>query len=173
MLKYKLFSHRPVSAYALFFRDTQAAIKRSSPRASFGDISKRVAALWDALDPDTKAVRFSDRVPYAQSLWITLWWIFNYHNGITVHYSYTYEYTTLRIHYPTNTLHWVHSIGWALQTHRVDCLRRGVFVWHEVNKVRWARWNKYSYIPLLSAFCEFKSVHFKFRDFNQDNNNTM
>ena len=41
---------RPVSAYALFFRDTQAAIKCQNPSASFGEMSKIVAAMWDTLD---------------------------------------------------------------------------------------------------------------------------
>ena len=48
---------RPVSAYALFFRDTQAAIKGSNPNASFGEVSKIVASMWDNLDATEKAVR--------------------------------------------------------------------------------------------------------------------
>ena len=51
-------SFRPVSAYALFFRDTQAAIKGENPNASFGDVSKIVASMWDNLEPDAKAVSF-------------------------------------------------------------------------------------------------------------------
>lgn len=47
---------KPVSAYALFFRDTQAAIKGGNPSASFGEVSKIVASMWDSLDPDTKNV---------------------------------------------------------------------------------------------------------------------
>lgn len=47
---------RPVSAYALFFRDTQAAIKGTSPNASFGEVSKIVASMWDSLDADHKNV---------------------------------------------------------------------------------------------------------------------
>lgn len=47
---------RPVSAYALFFRDTQAAIKGQSPNASFGEVSKIVASMWDSLDVDRKNV---------------------------------------------------------------------------------------------------------------------
>ncbi|KAL7978949.1 hypothetical protein Chor_013438 [Crotalus horridus] len=31
---------KPVSAYALFFRDTQAAIKGQNPNATFGEVSK-------------------------------------------------------------------------------------------------------------------------------------
>uniref|UniRef100_A0A0P4WHI7 HMG box domain-containing protein n=1 Tax=Scylla olivacea TaxID=85551 RepID=A0A0P4WHI7_SCYOL len=47
---------KPVSAYALFFRDTQAAIKGSNPNASFGEVSKIVASMWDSLDADHKSV---------------------------------------------------------------------------------------------------------------------
>ena len=46
---------KPVSAYALFFRDTQATIKGSQPNASFGEVSKIVASMWDSLDPESKA----------------------------------------------------------------------------------------------------------------------
>ena len=46
---------KPVSAYALFFRDTQASIKMRNPNANFGEVSKIVAATWDGLDPDSKA----------------------------------------------------------------------------------------------------------------------
>lgn len=49
---------RPVSAYALFFRDTQAAIKGQNPNASFGEVSKIVASMWDALDTEHKNVSF-------------------------------------------------------------------------------------------------------------------
>lgn len=47
---------KPVSAYALFFRDSQAAIKGRNPNSTFGDVSKMVASLWDSLDPDSKAM---------------------------------------------------------------------------------------------------------------------
>lgn len=47
---------RPVSAYALFFRETQANIKIRKPDATFGEISKEVARQWDALDDDRKSV---------------------------------------------------------------------------------------------------------------------
>lgn len=47
---------KPVSAYALFFRDTQAAIKGQNPNASFGEVSKIVASMWDSLDDDHKNV---------------------------------------------------------------------------------------------------------------------
>ena len=47
---------KPVSAYALFFRDTQAAIKTENPSATFGEISKIVASMWDTLTPQAKQV---------------------------------------------------------------------------------------------------------------------
>ena len=47
---------KPVSAYALFFRDTQAAIKSSNPNATFGDVSKIVASMWDSLGEEAKQV---------------------------------------------------------------------------------------------------------------------
>ncbi|XP_055364901.1 TOX high mobility group box family member 2 isoform X3 [Betta splendens] len=45
---------KPVSAYALFFRDTQAAIKSQNPNATFGDVSKIVASMWDGLGEEQK-----------------------------------------------------------------------------------------------------------------------
>ncbi|XP_028355610.1 TOX high mobility group box family member 2 isoform X1 [Physeter macrocephalus] len=45
---------KPVSAYALFFRDTQAAIKGQNPSATFGDVSKIVASMWDSLGEGQK-----------------------------------------------------------------------------------------------------------------------
>ncbi|KAJ8257294.1 hypothetical protein GJAV_G00184050 [Gymnothorax javanicus] len=45
---------KPVSAYALFFRDTQAAIKGQNPNATFGDVSKLVASMWDGLGEEQK-----------------------------------------------------------------------------------------------------------------------
>ncbi|XP_018495359.1 thymocyte selection-associated high mobility group box protein TOX [Galendromus occidentalis] len=47
---------KPVSAYALFFRDTQSHIKSQNPNATFGQISKIVASMWDQLDADRKEV---------------------------------------------------------------------------------------------------------------------
>lgn len=55
-LNFILLFSRPVSAYALFFRDTQAAIKGQNPNASFGEVSKIVASMWDALDSEHKNV---------------------------------------------------------------------------------------------------------------------
>lgn len=48
---------KPVSAYALFFRDTQAAIKGQNPHATFGEVSKIVASMWDSLGEEQKQVR--------------------------------------------------------------------------------------------------------------------
>lgn len=48
---------KPVSAYALFFRDTQAAIKGQNPNATFGDVSKIVASMWDSLGEEQKQVQ--------------------------------------------------------------------------------------------------------------------
>lgn len=53
-----LLVNRPVSAYALFFRDTQAAIKGQNPNAQFGEVSKIVASMWDVLAPEHKNVSF-------------------------------------------------------------------------------------------------------------------
>ncbi|KAL3859528.1 hypothetical protein ACJMK2_009744, partial [Sinanodonta woodiana] len=49
---------KPVSAYALFFRDTQAAIKGQNSTASFGEVSKIVASMWEGLDPEHKNVSY-------------------------------------------------------------------------------------------------------------------
>ena len=48
---------KPVSAYALFFRDTQAAIKGQNPNATFGEVSKIVASMLDGLGDEQKQVR--------------------------------------------------------------------------------------------------------------------
>ncbi|XP_059200337.1 thymocyte selection-associated high mobility group box protein TOX [Centropristis striata] len=45
---------KPVSAYALFFRDTQANIKAQNPNATFGEVSKIVASMWDGLGDEQK-----------------------------------------------------------------------------------------------------------------------
>ncbi|KAM4612111.1 TOX high mobility group box family member 4b isoform 2-T2 [Polymixia lowei] len=48
--------HKPLSAYALFFRDTQAAIKGQNPNTTFGEVSKIVASMWDSLGEEQKQV---------------------------------------------------------------------------------------------------------------------
>lgn len=50
---------KPVSAYALFFRDTQANIKAQNPNATFGEVSKIVASMWDGLGEEQKQVHTS------------------------------------------------------------------------------------------------------------------
>lgn len=45
---------KPLSAYAFFYRDTQMAIKSQNPQATFGEISKIVASMWDRLDGELK-----------------------------------------------------------------------------------------------------------------------
>ncbi|VDL63215.1 unnamed protein product [Nippostrongylus brasiliensis] len=47
---------RPVSAYAMFFRERQIFAKKSFPNATFGDISRIVAAEWDALGKNERDV---------------------------------------------------------------------------------------------------------------------
>ena len=62
----------PSSAYALFFRDKQAAIKAQNPAAKFGDISKIVASLWDALGEEEKSVyrkrNEADKIRYKEEM---------------------------------------------------------------------------------------------------------
>ncbi|CAF1529014.1 unnamed protein product [Adineta steineri] len=45
---------KPVSPYALFFRDTQNDIKKKLANPSFGEISKVVAHMWENIEPDVK-----------------------------------------------------------------------------------------------------------------------
>ncbi len=42
------------SAYAFFFKETQASVKTHNPNAKFGEVSKIVASMWEALDEDGK-----------------------------------------------------------------------------------------------------------------------
>lgn len=53
---------RPVSAYSLFFRNAQAAIKCRNPSATFGDVSKIVASMWDGLDDQVKNVHINNSI---------------------------------------------------------------------------------------------------------------
>ena len=52
----KIISVRYNMGYMLFltFRDMQAGIKARNPNASFGEVSKHVASMWDNLNPDHK-----------------------------------------------------------------------------------------------------------------------
>jgi len=45
---------KPPSAYALFFKETQAPIKIQNPTATFGEVSKIVGSLWNSLDDESK-----------------------------------------------------------------------------------------------------------------------
>lgn len=67
------FFWRPVSAYALFFRDTQAAIKGQNPNASFGEVSKIVASMWDGLDVDHKNVTIMKVEEFCRLYWYLYW----------------------------------------------------------------------------------------------------
>uniref|UniRef100_A0A0N4X6T8 HMG box domain-containing protein n=1 Tax=Haemonchus placei TaxID=6290 RepID=A0A0N4X6T8_HAEPC len=49
-------SNKLVSAYAMFFKERQTYVKKSFPHATFGDISRIVAAQWDALEKHEKIV---------------------------------------------------------------------------------------------------------------------
>lgn len=59
---------KPVSAYALFFRDTQANIKAQNPNATFGEVSKIVASMWDGLGEEQKQVDPSSLIHTEQNL---------------------------------------------------------------------------------------------------------
>ncbi|XP_075750458.1 TOX high mobility group box family member 4-B-like [Rhipicephalus microplus] len=47
---------RPLSAYALYFRDTHASIQLQNPNASFTEMSQMVASIWKELEPEHKLV---------------------------------------------------------------------------------------------------------------------
>ena len=48
---------KPVSAYTLFLKDSRAAIKGQNPKATFGEVSKIVASMWDSLGEEQTQVR--------------------------------------------------------------------------------------------------------------------
>jgi len=50
------FTFRPMRAYSLFFRDTQASIKAQNHQVTFGEISRIVASMWESLEPHEKEV---------------------------------------------------------------------------------------------------------------------
>jgi len=45
-----------MTAYSLFFRDTQSTIKGQNPQATFGEVSRIVATMWDSLERREKEV---------------------------------------------------------------------------------------------------------------------
>ena len=61
-----------ISAYTFFFRDKQATIKEQNPKAKFGDISKIVSQLWEALGETERAVyrqkNAEDKIRYGKEL---------------------------------------------------------------------------------------------------------
>ena len=61
-----------ISAYTFFFRDKQATIKEQNPKAKFGDISKIVSQLWEALGETERAVykqkNAEDKLRYGKEL---------------------------------------------------------------------------------------------------------
>ena len=61
-----------ISAYTFFFRDKQATIKEQNPKAEFGDISKIVSQLWEALGETERAVykqkNTEDKLRYGKEL---------------------------------------------------------------------------------------------------------
>lgn len=44
----------PLSAYAFFFKETQASIKSQQPDATFESVSKIVETMWQALEDSQK-----------------------------------------------------------------------------------------------------------------------
>ena len=68
---------RPVSAYAMFFRDTQAQIKNQNPAATFGEVSKIVAAMWDGLNDDVKQVRVVVKIFMCKITWFCTCCMYN------------------------------------------------------------------------------------------------
>ena len=44
----------PLSAYALFFKETQASIKSQQPDATFESVSQIVETMWQALEESQK-----------------------------------------------------------------------------------------------------------------------
>ena len=52
----------PLSAYAFFFKETQASIKSQQPDATFESVSKIVETMWQALDePQKEKYRYSQK----------------------------------------------------------------------------------------------------------------
>ena len=45
---------KPLSAYAVFFKDTVSKIKQENPNCAFQELSRIVASMWEILDEDIK-----------------------------------------------------------------------------------------------------------------------
>ncbi|XGW19907.1 hypothetical protein V3C99_003610 [Haemonchus contortus] len=64
-------SNKLVSAYAMFFKERQTYVKKSFPHAIFGDISRIVAAQWDALEKHEK-MKYKKRTECLRKMQIKL-----------------------------------------------------------------------------------------------------
>ena len=60
------------SAYAFFFKDTQASVKTQNPNAKFGEVSKIVAQMWEAMGDEDKFIykkkNEQDKVRYEREM---------------------------------------------------------------------------------------------------------
>ena len=60
------------SAYAFFFKDTQASVKSQNPNAKFGEVSKIVAQMWEAMGDEDKSIykkrNEQDKVRYEREM---------------------------------------------------------------------------------------------------------
>ena len=60
------------SAYAFFFKDTQASVKTQNPSAKFGEVSKIVAQMWEAMGDEDKSIykkrNEQDKVRYEREM---------------------------------------------------------------------------------------------------------
>ena len=60
------------SAYAFFFKDTQASVKSQNPNAKFGEVSKIVAQMWEAMGNEDKSIykkrNEQDKVRYEREM---------------------------------------------------------------------------------------------------------
>jgi len=48
---------RPLSPYLIFMKENRAEIKAKNNRASFGELSKIIAQIWNSMDERAKEVR--------------------------------------------------------------------------------------------------------------------
>ena len=114
---------KPVSAYALFFRDTQAAIKGQNPNATFGDVSKIVASMWDGLGEEQKQVdQYCVHSEYGEC---TVHWSLSSEVGMSA-YTFIWDCTC------SNQLNDLHSYSYSERagfTQEVGGAYRQTWVW--------------------------------------------
>lgn len=124
---------KPVSAYALFFRDTQAAIKGQNPNATFGDVSKIVASMWDGLGEEQKQVD-------------------TYH--LNVHLKYT-EFTVWKKKYSSSYKDSIPNPCWL---HVEMFLSKTGYhlAWLLTN--HWCVWKPFSHFQVLITVCSYLSI---------------